>query len=171
MKSSTIGVLILSLAGGVLTSQAPELAQQYRQRLGGALEELSEVVAQFEVDAARNDLTTEEALALHDGAEQPFLRDRGQSIRRTIKRFEHLAHQSERLKDLPPVLRPFAIIANPDQTVLEGTFRDYEPAMPLTTHGLTWSAIGFVSTFGLFRLATLPFRRRSARKVASAVNR
>lgn len=171
MKAATIGALIVSLAGGAITSQAPELAQQYRQRLGGALEEVTHVVADFDADAARNSLKREEALVLHDQAKEPFLRDRGQSIRRTIARLEHLRHQSERLGELPPLLRPLAVIAAPDQAVLEGTFRDFEPAVPLTAHGLAWAALGLLSGFGLFRLAAFPFRRRASRRVARSGGR
>lgn len=164
MKAATVGALIVSLAGGAVASQAPELAQQYRQRLGGALEEVAHVVADFDADAARNNLRREEALALHDQAEEPFLRDRGQSIRRTIARFERLRHQSKRLGELPPVLRPLAVIAAPDQAVLEGTVRNFEPAVPLTAHGLAWTAVGLLSGFGVFRLAAFPFRRRASRR-------
>ena len=57
-----LGRLIVGLAaaGGALTaSQLPEFTQQYRQRLGGAVDELLRVVADFDADAARNPLTGE----------------------------------------------------------------------------------------------------------------
>ncbi len=45
----TVG-LAFGLLGGLVASQAPEFAQQYRQRLGGAIDELNRVV-----DALRRD--------------------------------------------------------------------------------------------------------------------
>ena len=44
--------LAIALIAGLIGSQAPEFAQQYRQRLGGALDELKHALAEFEsVDA------------------------------------------------------------------------------------------------------------------------
>jgi len=43
----------LALAG----SQIPEFAQQYRQRLGGAIDELNRMIAQFDSEAAGQSLT------------------------------------------------------------------------------------------------------------------
>ena len=39
------------LCGGIIASQGPEYAQQYRQRLGGAIDELRQVITRFEADA------------------------------------------------------------------------------------------------------------------------
>ena len=46
--------MAFGLAGALTLSQAPEFAQQYRQRLGGALDELRRVVADFDADAAKS---------------------------------------------------------------------------------------------------------------------
>ena len=48
-----LAVGIAAAAGALTASQLPEFAQQYRQRLGGALEELRQVVADFDADAER----------------------------------------------------------------------------------------------------------------------
>jgi len=160
VKPRTIAALVTSLVAGMATSQAPELAQQYRQRLEGARHELTKVVADFDADAARNDLDRQGALTLQDRSQEPFMRDRAQSIRRVIARAEHLDRQAARLAELPAVLRPVAVVADPDGEVFEGALRDFEPAVPLTSHGLIWTAVGLLLGFGLFRLVTFPFRRR-----------
>lgn len=152
---------MVSLTGGVAASQAPELAQQYRQRLHGALEELGRVVAVFEADATRHALGRTEALELYDHADAPFLRDRGGSMRAVFTRFAHLERQAARLADLPNALRPLAVLTDPDGRVLKGTLSDFEPAVPLTPHGLAWTAGGLLAGFGLFRVLTFPFRRRA----------
>ncbi|MCT7373475.1 DUF2937 family protein [Chelativorans salis] len=160
MRVGTVLALLVSLAGGAVTSQAPELAQQYRQRLNGALEELAKVVARFEEDAARHTLRLDEALAVYGDAEEPFLRDRGLSMRRVIERFERLEQQSVRLAELPPPLRPLAVFVNPDGDVLKGAMQDFEPAVPLTAHGMIWTASGLLAGFGLYKGLAFPFRRR-----------
>jgi len=160
VKPRTIAALVTSLVAGMATSQAPELAQQYRQRLEGARHELTKVVADFDADAARNDLDRQGALTLQDRSQEPFIRDRAQSIRRVIARAEHLDRQAARLAELPAVLRPVAVVADPDGEVFEGALRDFEPAVPLTSDGLIWTGVGLLLGFGLFRLVMFPFRRR-----------
>jgi len=163
IRPRTVVALLVSLAGGATASQAPEFAQQYRQRLEGARQELTQVVADFDEDASRNDLEREEALALQDNSQERFLRDRAQSVRRTIARAEHLDRQSARLDELPRALRPMVVMADPDGTVFSGTLRDFEPAVPLTSHGLIWTAAGLLLGLGVVRLVTFPFRRRPRR--------
>jgi hypothetical protein len=52
----------LGLIGAFLASQLPEFAQQYRQRFGGAIDELAVIVARFDAHARVNDLTRSDAL-------------------------------------------------------------------------------------------------------------
>ncbi len=51
------------LAGAVAASQLPEYAQQYRQRLGGAIDEISRIMAEFDADAARIGLSREQDIS------------------------------------------------------------------------------------------------------------
>jgi len=165
IRPGTVAALVTSVLAGMATSQAPEFAQQYRQRLEGARHELARVVSDFDADAARNKLDREGALALQDRSQEPFIRDRARSVRRVIERAEHLDQQSARLAELPPALRPVAVVADPDGEVFAGSLRDFEPAVPLTSHGLIWTGVGLLLGFGLFRLVTFPFRRRRSVQV------
>ena len=44
--------MAIGLLCGLAATQAPEFAQQYRQRLAGAVDELSRIVNQFDAEAA-----------------------------------------------------------------------------------------------------------------------
>ena len=79
-------IFALALAGGGLVSQLPEFAQQYRQRLGGALGEIQRIVSDFDKDAQRSNLSREEALALYGRSAEPFIRDRGLSMTAVLER-------------------------------------------------------------------------------------
>ena len=54
--------LAIAVLAGLIGSQGPEFAQQYRQRLGGALEELNRIVAEFDAEVGRQNLTRVEGL-------------------------------------------------------------------------------------------------------------
>lgn len=149
-----------ALACAVVTSQAPEFAQQYRQRLGGALQELAEVITAFDEDAAAANMQRGEALATMERAESTFLRDRGDSMRRAMGRFDSLSRQAGAFAEMPPVLRPVAVVRGADAALLRGTAMDFEPAVPITPHGLAWAGAGFLFGFATARLAMRVLRRR-----------
>ncbi len=86
-------------AAGLLSfSQLPEFAQQYSQRLGGAINELRVIVADFDRDAANSQLTRDEALEQMLGSPTQFARDRGASMNRTITRYYLLSRQSDEME-------------------------------------------------------------------------
>lgn len=160
MKPSSAVALAAAIAGGGITSQAPEFSQQYRQRLHGALDEMRAVVEHFDADAARNGLEREEALQIYSASEEDFLRDRGISMRRVLARHENLEQQAAHFSALPPALRPAALMRSPDEMLVRNAWQDFEPAVPLTVHGLLWSVFGAVVGFCLIKLAAFPFRRK-----------
>jgi hypothetical protein len=159
-------IVIAAAIGSLIGSQAPEFAQQYRQRLGGALEELQDVVRTFDADAQRNRLTREAALETYGRSGEPFLRDRGTSMTGTLERFERLFAQKVRLEAAPPLMRPVVVLNDPDRRVLRGAWSDFEPAVPLTAAGFVWAGLGFILFGGLVsmvrQLVGLARRRRGA---------
>lgn len=161
------------VAGALCFSQAPEFSQQYRQRLGGAMDELARVVVDFDADAAKNGLTRDEALATYQQSDQQFLKDRGVRMASTISRMELLSAQARWFETLPPMTRPVALARGYDEALMSGMWRDYKPGVPLTTDGAVWAGGGFLLAAGLFGLITMPFaswkRRRQIRKEAEAL--
>jgi len=161
-------IRILTLAGGLAgaaaLSQYPEFSQQYLQRLGGTIEGLGEVVADFDADAARSDLTREEALAQMTGT--AFVEDRAASMAATIARFERLTRNHQMLTLATPLERLAMPHRLGDREVLAGTWGDFKPAVPLTVAGAVSAGVGFVGGMGLvgglLALLALPFRRRRA---------
>jgi hypothetical protein len=54
--------LAIAVLAGLIGSQGPEFAQQYRQRLGGALEELNRIVSEFDAEVRGQNMTRAEGL-------------------------------------------------------------------------------------------------------------
>lgn len=145
-------VIVAAALGGLVASQFPEFAQQYRQRIGGALDEMRQVVAGFDADASRNKLTREQALSTYVGSDAPFLHDQGATVAGTITRYDRLSEQRARLDSAPPLMRPVVVLSGPDKRLVEGAWSDFEPAVPVTPTGLLWAAIGFIVAGGLVSL-------------------
>ncbi|MBK1624277.1 DUF2937 family protein [Afifella marina] len=161
-------VLGLALAGGLAGSQAPEFAQQYRQRLGGAVDEMRQVVAEFDEDVRRNGLDRDEAVSLYAQSPEAFLKDRGLSMKRLLSRFSTLSRQQAELELAEPLMRPVIVLRNPDQQIVQGAWQIYEPAVPVTAAGAVWAFAGLslIGGFAWFSGKMLRFlfvnnRRRS----------
>ena len=153
-------ILTAAVTGGLASSQLPEFAQQYRQRLGGALDEIRQVVEDFDADAARSNLARDQALDSYGRSAEPFLRDRGVSMTGVVRRYERLAEQKARLELARPVFRPLVVMRRPDDRVARGVWTDFEPAVPLNATGVVWAAIGAFAVGALAWVLALPFRRR-----------
>ncbi len=138
-KSVTI---VSAMAGLAVFSQAPEFAQQYRQRIGGAVEELKTVVVDFDKDASRSELSRNEALDQLVNSQEKFAQDRGNSMTRTITRFERLDEQRGLLENSHPLTRPLFVLKYPDQQLLNGAWEIFEPAVPLTSSGALYGGLG-----------------------------
>jgi hypothetical protein len=154
-------------------SQGPEFAQQYRQRLGGALDELSAIVERFDADAARQGLTREQGLNRLKDAPDPFARQRAAAEESTIRRQEKLKLQKEVLASSGPVMRVTSLLTEGDRELMGRTLSEFEPAVPVTTEGVLLAAGGFAGGYLLTRLmggiVAAPFRKR--RRVADPAAR
>lgn len=156
-------IFVVALGGGVVASQMPEFAQQYRQRIGGAVDELARVVADFDRDAAASGMTREAALELHERSLEPLFKARGDSARVAVDRYETLLRQQAEFAARSPILQPF-VLAGSDDVTLRGTWREFEPAVPVTAAGITWGGVGFVGAalFGVAFANSLRWAWRSS---------
>jgi hypothetical protein len=155
---------IVGIGLAVVLSQFPEYAQQYTQRLGGAVDELRIIAEEFEHAATEAGLSREAALERYAMTGDTFVEGRGRSMAQTIARYETLrltlaeiqgATGWERFQSLPRYL---------DTDIGARALEDFRPAVPVTIEGFAYAAAGFLLgylvTSALVRLLALPFRRR-----------
>lgn len=135
-------VTVAALTGLVATSQAPEFAQQYRQRLGGAVEELRTVAENFDKDAESSNLSREEAIRELRRSNNRFSRDRGTSMASTLERYDGLTSQQNAMERAGPLLRPIQVLRSPDTKIVSDAWEKFEPAVPITPAGMIWGVIG-----------------------------
>jgi hypothetical protein len=149
----------LALASGLGLSQAPEFAQQYRQRLGGAIDELSKVVAAFDADSQGQGLSHDAGLTRLGQSEDVFVRQRGERIAQETERLARLRRQSEFFASGAPLASVWGAFLSPDAEIARGALGDFKPAAPLTADGGLCAGFGFLVSLLLLRLGGLPFRR------------
>jgi len=150
--------LVLSLAAlaGIATSQLPEFAQQYRQRLGGAVDELARVVAVFDADAASQGVDRQTAIAELSANPGAIARDRARAITDDIVRLDRLTAQQQAFRDAGAGKRLVVLAENFDPELAARALDDFEPAVPATLEGVVAGGVGAVAVgciaFGLGRL-------------------
>ena len=84
MRRIVAGIGGLGLA--VALSQFPEYAQQYTQRLGGAVDELRVITEDFDRAAVAGGLDRAAALERYNASNDQFLAGRGTSMTATFQR-------------------------------------------------------------------------------------
>nr|WP_298861802.1 DUF2937 family protein [uncultured Sulfitobacter sp.] len=155
-------VFVGGLAGAAATSQFPEFSQQYLQRLGGAVDALGGVVADFDASATASNLTRDDAISQMQGT--PFLERRGTDMTRSIARYERLRRDLETLQGQGPFMRAYNGTRFTDPEIARAAWEAYQPAVPMNFAGLTFAGVGFVlgslALSLIFGLLRMPFRRR-----------
>ena len=150
----TLG-LALGLLGGFVAAQGPEFAQQYAQRLGGALDELRRQIETLDSDAKATGMDRDRAIEhLRQNADALVAR-RGEAVRGDVERFKSLDDQKKAIDATSsPLGKLFAVSRHPDMPIAQATYRDYIPAVPTTTDGVIAGIAGFFAAWALWRVIT-----------------
>ncbi len=159
-------ILIFALFCGVATSQFPEFEQQYRQRLSGAVNELSKIVVRFDQDAGEFGLSREDALTRYVSSGDSFLSLRGKSMSEVINRFEYLSGHQNRLDSAAALGRVWIFITERDPDLTRDTAEIFKPAVPVTVEGVIYAAGGFSLGWILLSLLLMPFGRSRRERLA-----
>ncbi|PRY79729.1 Protein of unknown function (DUF2937) [Yoonia maritima] len=166
-------IRVLCLAGGVAgaagLSQFPEFSQQYLQRLGGQVDELSRQVKEFDTTALQEGLGREEMLEAM--AAVPLMQGQEAMWRRTISRHTRLSDNLIALRDASPIERMLMPHRMTDTETFQAVWQDFIPAVPVSTAGAAAAGTGFVGGWAVLGavlgMLTMPFRRaRPKRKPA-----
>jgi hypothetical protein len=138
----------LGLLGGVVASQGPEYAQQYRQRLGGAIDELSRVVGRFDQDSRATGETREGAIARLRGNADDLASRQGTAMQGNVERLDRLRTHQQAMQQAGSFSRVALLVREGDTDIMEAAYRSFEPAVPVTQEGFLSALAGFVAVWG-----------------------
>ncbi|HUZ67803.1 MAG TPA: DUF2937 family protein [Beijerinckiaceae bacterium] len=150
----------LALLCAAAASQEPEFAQQYRQRLGGAIDALQRVLADFDRDAAAQGLDRKGGIARLQTNSDPLAQGGGVEIERIEARKTRLARQLREMNEAGPLGQTIALVSNLDPALASRALHNFRPALPLTAEGFSAGLIGFLLGLGVVHGAAWPVRRR-----------
>jgi hypothetical protein len=153
--------LAIAVIAGVIGSQGPEFAQQYRQRMGGALDELKRIVAEFDAETARERMTPSAGVERLEANSDPLARERGEDMAQTIDRARRLEEQIQAMASAGPLKRLYVMVKDFDPQIARRTFDDFEPAAPFSFEAATAAGLAAAWGWAATHLCAWPFRRRS----------
>ncbi len=152
--------LFVALLLGILATQVPEFVQQYRQRLGGAIEELAAVVARFDSDSQQQGLTQSGGIDRLKSNGDRFVRQRGEQEQDNVARLQTLREAQAQFHTDGLVMQYATLVTHFDGRIAQGAIGDFSPAVPTTPQGFVFGMLGFVFGGGVVHLAGRPLRRR-----------
>jgi hypothetical protein len=149
----------VALIAGVIGSQGPEFAEQYRQRMGGALDELKRIVVQFDAAAAREGLTPPQAAGRLEQNAEPLAREQGQDMVQTIARADRFEEELEEMQSAGPLMRIYVMAKDFDLEIAGHTLDNYEPAAPLSLEAVVAAGLAAIWGWAATHLVAWPIRR------------
>ena len=160
--------LAVGLVCGLVGTQAPVFAQQYRQRLAGATDELSRVVATFDAQAREKSLTPEAAIARLQANTEPLARARGAAMVFDKSRLARLEDALAAYTEGAPLRRLAAVVETFDAATARRAWTDFQPAVPTTLEALIVGGVAWSLGWAATHLLAWPARRSFARRRQAA---
>jgi Protein of unknown function (DUF2937) len=152
--------LAVALLGAVGASQLPEFTQQYSQRLGGAIDELTRIVKRFDADSVAVNESRQGALARLAQSPDELARRQSAAMAANIGRLGTLQAQQAEMAEAGQLGRIQAFVADPDPDVVAATWKAFQPGVPTTGEAAIVGGAGFLAGGGIASLIGRLFRRR-----------
>lgn len=152
--------LLVALLCGFAFTQLPEFVEQYRQRLGGAIDELSAALARFDSDSQQVGLSESAGIARLRANADPIVKQRGVQLQEDVERLRTLRDAQAQFRTEAPLARLATFATHYDARIARGASEDFEPAVPTSPEALVLGGIGFIVGGGVIHMVGWPLRRR-----------
>ncbi|MCK1469775.1 DUF2937 family protein [Bradyrhizobium sp. 193] len=134
----------------MLFAQIPELLQQYRQRLGGAADELIVIVRNFDEDSRRSGYDRSGALGVMAKNPERLVCDQAQRMTEYVRRLDRLNEQQSALANGVTPAAILAVAVDYDKPIMAQAWSAYASALPTTLTGIVFAIIGWCLPYAAF---------------------
>ena len=158
-------IFLLLVAGffAIAFSQFPEFQQQYKQRMGGTLDELNRQVIALDARAAEAGMERYDYIRHFLDNPDLVIQREGQNLSDMLGRRLRIRQAIDEMDNARGYALMITVIFHLDPQTAQATLIDYRPALPLTISGLLHGLFGFVLGYLLSVYLTLLLPRRVRR--------
>jgi hypothetical protein len=154
--------IVFALLCAVAMSQFPEFHQQYTQRIGGALDELTLQVAALDERARNAGMDRYDYVRHFQNNSDNIVKGEGNAMLATLSRQQRLAIAYDRLTEAPWYMIVVETAFHLEPDVAANTAQVFVPAVPISFSGAVHTFAGFLIGYLLpAMLGSLVPRRRS----------
>jgi hypothetical protein len=154
-------ILLIALLPALFLSQLPEFVQQYSQRMGGAIDELTRIVEHFDEDSRRSGYDRSSALQLMAKNPEQLIREQSTRMQDNFARLNRLRAQQQAFNNSTSVGRSFEFLKHYDPPLAERTFASFR--FGLSIDGVVLGALGwFLGSLLMFCLFAVGRRSHAA---------
>lgn len=159
-----IVLIVFALLCAGAMSQFPEFYQQYKQRMGGALDELNRQVEALDARASERDLNRFDYIRRFELNEDPVIQGEGQAMVETLGRQKRFQESMDRLMAAPWYMQSIETLFHLEPDIAIETAKAFVPAIPLSVSGGAHAFLGFFFGYLLPLCARALFPRTVLRR-------
>jgi hypothetical protein len=154
-------LVILTLAGAIVFSQAPRFVQEYEQRLGGALQEARRQLAEHELLASREGLSLDAFVHRLAASPDRAVAGIGRLIGEQAERVASLGRQARALEAAGHLAKPLVLLRRHDRELLAATWAKYRYTLTLDPgFAAAGALLGLLLNAGIWSFSAQRGRRR-----------
>jgi predicted PurR-regulated permease PerM len=156
---------IFLVLGALVGSQVPEFIQQYTQRLGGHVDELSHLLLLIKQSAALSNKSLDIYIQKFMTNSDPDFVIQGQFMQSMLSRWENLTSSLSNIIRSSIWTKPFVFITQIDKEIFSSTTKSFHPGFTLTIEGLLYTALGMTISCSLYHAVLKAFKTVFSKKM------
>jgi hypothetical protein len=135
---------IISAAGAIVFMQIPAFLVQYKQRLGGHVDELAHLIKRYKSAAAENSRTIDEYIGLHLQSDVKEFVSTGKIMSENMERFTDLSAALKSLTESKGIVKFFAFIKDIEMDIFKAALKNFVPGISFNFETLFYAAAGII---------------------------
>ena len=134
----------------IIFTQVPQFIVQYKQRLGGHVDELASIIQQYKETAALSDKSIQEYIDLFLDSGIPEFISTGKIMNLNLERLDYLNNALNDLMSSTSFMQFFTFIKTMDYKIFRATLSNFTPGISFNFETFIYIFIGAMTGFVIF---------------------
>ena len=143
---------IISAAGALIFMQIPAFLVQYKQRLGGHVDELALLIKRYKAAAADNSRTIDEYIGLHLQSDVKEFVSTGKIMSENLERFTDLSAALKTLTESKGIVKFFSFLKDIEPDIFKAALKNFVPGISFNFETLFYAAAGIIFFMSVYFL-------------------